>query len=313
MKYLNIANLATLVRNETNLTSDKEVLENLFNATIYSLGITNKEGEFVDISKSDASQLMNHKANVKRPLQTLPTEKQLPDVIDQMEKQIISCISLDKASDLKTKLIDLIKSDPKLPAKKRKELEDKSSGSLTEFLTYVYLATLQIPNKLPNYKGTPISEVIDKEFPNRKIGYASYYSLIISDNDIVNPLKSGNTEKMTISSTRLPGYKNPEIKNLLNEDPNRVFKIPAIVGCETLKMDDKLYLARITDFTSQDGSMIIEYEKIVPINREILLDRDIYHSSSLAKSIGINNLDLVRTHWIVKKFDLTQNLEDSGY
>ncbi|MCZ3493547.1 hypothetical protein L2829_00125 [Lactobacillus gasseri] len=310
MERLNISSFAQLIKEAIGSTSDKETLELIFDTTIIPLQIKNNKNEYIDISASEASMLVNHQKDIKKVLQKLPkNNKEFNEVVSQMQ-QIVSEIEIGQDTVLKENLIHLIKNDYSLPAKQKKRLEEKSSSPLTEFLTYIYLDTLKLPNKLPDFNRMKPSEIINVEFPNRKINYSYYYSLLIGPKAI-----DTNKGSTVLYKNRLPGYGNQEIKNFLNSDPKRVFEIPAILGSETYSNYDDLYIARIYDFTVQeDGTMIIYYEKIAKFDRNLLLDgtsKD--RLSDLASTIGISFGELNNTHWSVKKYDLAYYLKQNNH
>lgn len=72
MERLNISSFAQLIKEAIGSTSDKETLELIFDTTIIPLQIKNNKNEYIDISASEASMLVNHQKDIKKVLQKLP-------------------------------------------------------------------------------------------------------------------------------------------------------------------------------------------------------------------------------------------------
>lgn len=336
MIHLTFASFAKLIKKSLKRT-DKDTVSLLF--TINNKSLHNisdfDDKDIIFIDKSDVSKLMHNLINVRNPYRELPKIKQIPNYIANFKKQVVDNLRIDNANSLTNELAELIRKDRRISEKQKKELLNKSTSSLEEFLAYTYLEVLQIPNKLPSFFNMKLSEIISFEFPFRKIGSSYYYSIIIDENFTIDEFsyKKHITKTSIINNERLLTNASKRVKDIVQREfinnYNHVFNIPVIVGNTTYSNDPYLYLAGITSYTFEEDTMDFKYEIITPIERSIFLDeKHEYYNSDLATQIGIIDraggygkyhnygtpvFELNTSQWNVKKIDLVQKLKNFGF
>ena len=145
--------------------SDPDLINLLYDAVSLPVGLTNKKGNPIEVSKGTASKIMSRTigGNVNRAIREHAFDfRVLQSIEDYFENYVLTELMEGAEPQLVHRLSSIIKSDTLIPDKEKEELLSLGSdGQLAAFLSKSYLHTLLRDNVLRLKKGT-VSQTEDE-------------------------------------------------------------------------------------------------------------------------------------------------------